>query len=443
VVEQTQLLPARRRSQTLKWVALAVAAGVAGFVFSRFIAPNPNRALYGNLPVVVELDAYNQSLSLDFLRQLPAALPSEFGAGIDESLTTRVDQLATLAGASYADRAEYVANLPSDQRYNLAAKTSRFEAMNAERRAALEDLHQQIASSDEAPKLWQSMLVYANLASSLSAADQAGLRALDTDARLQRVAELAKQADRRGLMELSPENAQRLREGIPTLLAQDTIVANYARLKETLPKPAQALLDGIASRGTADGFEKFAIMMIAQRSGSDKSPEYSFYFSEMATGLLNLVDQPTQQRLAKLPVATQVEILGRWVFESRFKPSAEMLEEFFRSDQISDDDRRRLLALPEDEMNRVLRAMYASVNFGDQDSGDLFRGWLGDRERRWGDWRSRGGPDRDGRRGGGPPPPPPGDDFDGPRGPGRRGDAPPGGGFGPRGPRGGGPPPGE
>ncbi len=421
VNQQTLMMPARKRSRTMRWVAVAIAATIAGLVLSRVVVPNPNRSLYNNLPLIAEFDAYNQRLDVDFLRQLRATLPDEFGDSIDESVAVRAERLAALTSAGYNERAKFVAALPTDEQYELAAEASRFEATPPPRRAELERLHNEISSSDDSLQLWEAMLVYSNMTSRLAAADQASLRSLETPERLKSLEQFAKREYWRGAMELSTENARRLREGVPLLVVEPSLVQNYQRLKEILPAHAQLALNTIAERKAAKGFEKLVILFFAKRFERDKTPEYLVYFPELVSGLLGLIDDEAQQRLRRLPVHMQIDTLGRWAAEAMWKPTTENLEDFFKGDQITDDDRRRLLALPENEMNRELREMYTGANLGDGKAAELFRGFFGDRDRRFG-FREGSDGDRRGPGGPGGPPPPPGSDSDGRP---RRGGPPP------------------
>ena len=62
--------PRRRRRRWLLGAAAALAAGVAGFLVVTALAPNPNRQLLSDLPLLEHLDEYRQVDNLDYLRLL-------------------------------------------------------------------------------------------------------------------------------------------------------------------------------------------------------------------------------------------------------------------------------------------------------------------------------------------------------------------------------------
>lgn len=62
--------PTRRVGGWLSAAAVVMATTVLGFGFGAVMAPDPNRELIENLPVLENLDAYRQVDSVDFLRML-------------------------------------------------------------------------------------------------------------------------------------------------------------------------------------------------------------------------------------------------------------------------------------------------------------------------------------------------------------------------------------
>ena len=111
------------------------------------LLPNRNRELYQNLPVITQLDAYNEIPSVDFLKQLHADAGEWLLEDWDQETAPAFYELSL---ASSREQRNYVEQLDDDGRTDLAQKTRRYGGLSPAMQSELEARHEAILDSPDA-----------------------------------------------------------------------------------------------------------------------------------------------------------------------------------------------------------------------------------------------------------------------------------------------------
>ncbi|MDA8746159.1 hypothetical protein N9N28_16155 [Rubripirellula amarantea] len=409
LAHETSMLPVRRRHRWLKIASLAAAAGLVGFAALAVLTPNPNRELYSNLPVILQLDAYSEVRDIEFLRLLEAEaggwLLAEWGPEVESDAA----DLATLTTASYAQRRKYVDELPEDRRTDLAAKHRRYESLTPEMRTELAQRHTTLATDPDAAKLQETMLAYYGWVSREDEVDQAQLRMLEPQERVARVQLIQREASRRDQFRLAPSDAVALSAALDKMALDPQMKRLHQAMVNSLPN-VDKLPDRLPS-GLGERLGKFksmspqlAIRMVLWVAASGRSeplgPAFAAYRNAIEQRMIEALGDETAARLPDDPLARTRRLTG-WMFEAsrrQDKPDVATLMEFFINGDLSEEVRQQLLAMPRDQMLESLERLYVEEFLGegsiDREFRDMMQdfgrgGWFGGR-------RGRG--DRDGRR---------------------------------------------
>ncbi len=158
LAEQTALLPVRKRNRRWQLAGIGLLGVAAGILLMLSLMPNPNRTLFTHLPVVTQLDAYNEVRDIEFLRLLHEKegiwLQREWGPQAD----LQAETLAQITLASYTKRQQYVEQLSDKDREDLANKLRRYSGMTEAMREELQRRHNTMATAPDAAELQQTML---------------------------------------------------------------------------------------------------------------------------------------------------------------------------------------------------------------------------------------------------------------------------------------------
>lgn len=412
LAHETVMFPVRRRNHWLKLVAMVVTASAIGFASFAALAPNPNRVLYTNLPVILQLDAYSEVRDIEFLKLLHAQagdwLLDEWGPEIQQSAT----DLATVTPATYTEREEFVDSLPADRQTDLASKHRRYESLAPEMREELNEWHRSLSASPSAEELRQTLLAYYAWVSQQSEVDQARLRMLAPTERLAMVQEMHTELARRNLMNLSPRDAAALRAAMDAAakdpeidqlrLAMIRSLPDDDKLAGQMPRERIEALKKLKSRlpGMSPQLSMRMVLWLSSMRGVEpRGPEFVAYRNAIESRLLAALSPQTAADLEKDPLA-RTRRLAWWVAVASHhdeKPDQATLEEFFVSGSLTEDEKRQLLARPPEQMLKELEVRYAREFM---DSRELDAEWhelMQDFGRgRFGG--GRGWNDRDGRR---------------------------------------------
>lgn len=442
LAHETAMLPIRRRNRWLKLAALTTAAALIGFAAIAAFAPNRNRELYTNLPVILELDAYSEVRDIEFLRLLHDQagdwLLSEWGAEIEKP----VADLAAVTPASYTERREFVTTLPASEQTDVASKHRRYESLTPEMRDELNEWHRTVAAAPDAPELRKTLLAYYAWVSQQGEVEQARLRTLPAAERLARVQEIQAETEKRNKWHLSPRDAAAIRSALDEMASDEKMKQLQRAVIDSLPS-----LDKLADRVPPERLAQLRklrhvspqkTMLFVMWGAAGNRPEFinpavAAYRDAIEAGVVAALAPSTLERLPEEPLE-RTRQLAMWLSSaSRQQADVATLEDYFFSDKLSEADRQELLAKPLDQMLKELEVLYAREFAGDdqmwpEPRGGYFGNRHGGRGERGRDGRGpegrgdgRGGGDRGPRERGpggppfgerppfgeGPPPPPP------------------------------------
>lgn len=351
VQHRTQALPVERRNRRLSTVLLATMAALLGALAYRVRSENPNRELLADLPVIEYIDVYSQFRSVDFLRQLHRELSESDWAGTgDEEATKALLQFRTVA--SPRDRTEWLESLAEDQRVSLRAKFNRFRALSGQQQERLRALYQEIASDPNAAQLQQTLLEYQQWLNGLPPSEQYELREKPADERVQRIVQMVAREAGDKAFELTPEQLETLFLAVRPLWFQ-------------MREKAQ---EGF-SRREGNGMESARGRGELWRFVRDNAPE----IRDLNLAIREALPDDVRKRYEQLSPREQWERFFRWMIQRdrqrdvergpggrrrRARPSEQQLEEFF-VEEVDAATKERLLAMPRDRMQQVLRRMYS------------------------------------------------------------------------------------
>ncbi|WP_442483856.1 hypothetical protein [Aeoliella sp. SH292] len=429
LAHETAMLPIRRRNRWLKLAALTTAAGLIGFAAIAALAPNPNRELYTNLPVILELDAYSEVRDIEFLRLLHDQagdwLLSEWGAEIEKP----VSDLAAVTPASYTERREFVTALPASEQTDVASKHRRYESLTPEMRDELNEWHRTVAAAPDAKELQKTLLAYYAWVSQQGEVEQARLRTLSAAERLARVQEIQAETEKRNKWHLSPREASALRSTLDELANNPEMKRLHQAMVKSLPSldklperlsPDRADLLRKLRRMSPQQTMLFVMWLSSGGRAEFMNPAIVAYRDAIEQHLVAAIDPSMLAKLPEEPLGRTRQLAVWLTVASRpqGKPDVATLEEYFFSDKLTEAERQELLAKPLEQMLKELEVLYAREFADDDQFWSELRGgpFGGGRRGGWDRGRDGRGPEgrgdgrRDGERG-------PGD-----RGPGGRGD---------------------
>lgn len=401
-----------RRRRVLLLAAIGIGVAAIGFAAFRSLVPDGNQMLLADLPVITQVDVltlaqFKDADFLDFLNRLRQQIPPEELADDQAALDNEMAQLQAAGSPSWDERQEWVEQLSPDEKADLAAKSGRFRALAPAPAAQqrLVDLEREISHADNAAELERTMLAYAQWLSHRPEGEQAELRELPVDKRLDRIAQLVRREDRRAARQLSADDAKQLSKEVLAIAEERKQEFDQFMEQRRRRDPDDRQRHPAARPGAR------ALWIIYHDLQDDQTR------SDLQQRLTSGLSPQAQRHLQSLPNRWRQWQLMQWVRDSlQPKRGPEELEKFF-AEKLDYGQRERLLSLPAAEMEVELERMYVGEQLGLSDLQ-----W-------WGDFGERGhfgrpprGPDarpRERGRRDGPPPngPPPGDIDSGPVGP--------------------------
>jgi hypothetical protein len=372
VESATIAMPVRRKRYALRIGLLAIAALLGGVLFARAMWPDRNKEIVANLPIIENIEAYRHIGNIDFLRQLHTRLGDRLAriSQLDDTeVETQWQDWRQVSQADEAVRRERIAALDATATGNLHAKWKRFDenVTDQEEKQQLQMLHQQLIEDGQAHELFATLVRMGDLLNRHSAGDKVELRSRKSP------------QEQLEIIEQWIERIERIDRRRPDRLEltshEKPIVRKW--FQENSPRRREG------ERRPPTQEERRAIEESLRKSLEDLLPKLS--------------DQ-TQRELGELSSENESTRRVFWRLYEAAMPSWEKrdeeLENYFLR-ELNNDERLRLLLLPEEEMQRELRQQYFGPYFGD------------------GPGRGRGGRGGGGgRRGGGRPDDGPDDDRD-------------------------------
>jgi hypothetical protein len=405
-----------RRSRMWWQIAAGAAAMAMSFVIARAVLPDPNRRLLPDLPVIRQMEALQFVPNIEFLRELSAKVPAEDLMSDEKAAKKELSQIALVSGDSFEARRRWIESQTSDQKAQLAAQAERFGelARYDGRQEQLRDLEREIRNDADSKRLQKMLVAYGQWLDGLSAGRREQLREdmvdLPVDEQVDLVREFVRMESAQASRELSDADKESLRHELLTIAKerQESFVRDMQRRGEG--RRAEQLA---GTRG--------ALMILTRELMRDGGND------ELREQLVRKLSPAAQAHLDDLNGWRRRVQLWSWVRDClQAEAGPEVLERFFASDKLDNDQREKLLNMPVDEMRSRLERLYYATEFGYGDTTPWWNEFPDGGDERMGP-RGRGefrpdGPPREGERGPGPPreffegdgrPPGPG----GPRGP--------------------------
>ena len=179
--------PGRRRRRALTVGGGLLAAAAAGFLAVVFSAPDPNRRLLEDLPVLENFDEYRQIENIEFLRELRDK--KLFSTAVPESPDTAAARVEDLPA-----RRQRVEGMGLDEKEQLLRAEDRFVRLNPEEQQGLRRLDEQLQADPNAQQLRAIMRRYDEWLKSLSSFSRAELAEMKP---VERVTRIQKEEQRR------------------------------------------------------------------------------------------------------------------------------------------------------------------------------------------------------------------------------------------------------
>ncbi len=355
--------PRRRRRAWLLTGLGMIVAGVAGYVVFALAAPNANRQLVKDLPVLENLDEYEQIQDINFLRMLleSGLFPrpeSKEGEGV--SSPPGADR-GLQAGAP--DAAERVKNLTPAQKAELVQKRKTFAGLGLDGQNQLRQLHEQI-QTDPREELWGVMERYYEWFKLLPSYYRLELSHLSDKGRI----EWIKNYKEKEKTEISNRPPAGKDSDVLWRWMEDYAAGHEKEFMDKLPEQMRKELSG----RPPSAVRRWIIGMIwlRQQGGGNRGTQFS---EADLSQLRSMFTAETQKLLEAKSKKEQVAILQNWARyllrqrSPRRGPGAEspvsdeQLAEFFDKD-LTPEERDRLMNLSGEDMQQQLLWDYIMKN---------------------------------------------------------------------------------
>ncbi|MEE8450366.1 MAG: DUF3106 domain-containing protein [Thermoguttaceae bacterium] len=353
----------RRRRWALTGLGLLV-AGLAGFAAVAWWASDRNRQLVHDLPILLDLDSYRQIEDIEFLRMLR-----------DEGLFAETDPLGpgdtdafvgldTVGLAQDPTTARQTIELMSpNEQEQLGRRHERFESLPSDEQQKIREFYDRLEQASDGDQLRGVMRRYHQWLTTLPPYEKVELAELDAEDRMQPIEEL-----------LAVEQQRQVRtqdiEGVVSWLT-DYASRNEARLLETLPEMFRLRL-----KEFPEPFRHRLLGLSILQPRQDAPGENGDPLTEDdLKDLCSHLSEQTRSELEGLSASDRWKWIRGTVAlafqQRRFntnrdlfpQASEEELDRFFE-EELTSQERDRLLGLPGDEMRRELRRQYFSKTMG-------------------------------------------------------------------------------
>ncbi len=359
-----------------------MAAAAAGFLAVAALAPDPNRQLLEDLPVLLRFDEYRQVDSLEFLRLLRKEEVFPGGGRTGAGPATGAEPLA--------QRRQSVEGLSSEKKEQLRRSEERFLMLDPAEQERLRQLSRQVDDDKDAAKLQAAMYRYCDWLKTLPLYARDELADQPAERRIKSVKRLREEQARESAARLDSKDAEKLRQWM-----NDCVARHEAAFLKTMTQQQQKQL---AQMGPAERHRRLFEQMwqpLQRRPRADPGKLPSWMAEEDLARLRTQLSDEAQKRLADLPTPqAQWQQVTAWIHRSLRpagvgrglrgppRPDDEELADFFEN-VLSKKERDRLLSLPGEEMQRQLRVLFMTHN---RPPGGPGRPEGFNRPRRPGDW---------------------------------------------------------
>ena len=342
LAEKTQALPVIKRNRLVTKALLGVAATLLGFLAYRLVWLNPNQLLQDDLPVIHQLFIYSQFEEVEFLHMLHERVQGNWPLA-QEQLIDQHQQVQLIADSG--NRKQWLASLSDNERVTLRASYNRYRSLSETERDRLRNLQQEITLSSKREELEQTLIQYENWLQTLPVSEQYALRELSSAERARHVARLIKQIQNDHFIPLSPKELKEFWGKV-----EPQIKRKVRQTFEQLPEPLQRRFN--RHKNNVDIIDVLKIWKLRQ------DPE------EMAEKfgpiVLEALPEHARKPFEDLSAPEKLQQLMKWrgeFMEQVGQVTQQELEDYFVED-LDEQERQRLLAMPHDQMQRELQDSY-------------------------------------------------------------------------------------
>lgn len=367
LTEHTAVAHAMKRDRTRRWLAAGVAAIVVGFIAGQALIPNHNEKLVNDLPTIQQQNVLQYVEDVEFLRRLSATVPADQLYRDEPALERNVKELETVNSKSLDERSEWIKSLQPEQKAELADQARAFDHLepSTDEQSRMRTIMADIRSAADAPDLQRTLVAYGQWMSRHTPGQRDQIwdeiRGQSPAEQAVIVGEKVRHEEGQAWQHLSADDAKKLRDEILNFSLDkkagfsQKLLRNHRgdRLRKLEENPvAQALVILWSELLEDNKFEAAANQLVAKLS-----PEARTHWDSLERG-------PRELRKRQF---------GVWIRDAiRPKLDPEELERFFASDELTNDQRQRLLEMQRPEMEAELKRQYLSTGLG-FDAGQLLR----------------------------------------------------------------------
>ncbi|MCE5268584.1 MAG: hypothetical protein LLG00_11930 [Planctomycetaceae bacterium] len=348
--------PRRRRRFRLMICAGLLAIAAAGFLATALLAPDPNRLLLQDLPVLTNLDEYRQVENIQFL-QLLYKQRLFLGENSDQLNVLRLG-----SDDSVEARRRRVETMIVGEKDQLRRAQERFLAMQRADQQRLRRFDAELRGNPDAETLESLMHRYCDWLKTLPLYSRGELAELAPDARIKRIKRILDEQAHEGAKRLSGKDAEVLRQWMA-----DCVSRREAAFLNTLPDAQRKRLSEFNQPATR---HRILFGMMWQRGVPADTGRLPKWVTENDLAQLQSQLSPAARtRLEELATPDrQWEQIVTWTrhgprpsgaahaTRGPFSPDDERLAAFF--EKLEPQERDRLLSLPGEEMQRQLQRLY-------------------------------------------------------------------------------------
>ena len=404
VEAKTLVLPIQQRKRKTTHLLLIATSILLGALAARIITQNPNRRLLADLPVIHNVDIYQQFEEVEFLRDLHGQLGDELAnLSLDQGqLNASLDE-AKLPSVS-SNRQQWIQSLSTDQQTTLRGKSNRFRELPLSKQQELRELHTKISDDPQSEQLLTTMLVYQQWLYELEPSEQFELRELSSPQRARKAANEIPRTVRNYTFELKPEELKNLFNEVQPFVLQ-VIRKHESDFENRIAQRSNQV------RKRFESLNKNGKAIYRFTNAMWNYPEHIDAFIETVT---QAIPERVREDFLQLSTRARRDTVIGWFREYHTQNNEDRrsgqvteqeLADFF-VDVLDTNQKERLLALPREQMQRQLRRMYLfkmprEDRRGPPEARAGPSEGRGPRGRREGDWRDgdRPGPPQRGEGG--------------------------------------------
>lgn len=374
--EHTAVARAAKRSR-LKWLAASGIAAIAiGFLGGHLLIPNRNSALLSDLPAIQQLNVLKSVDSVEFLRQLSAAVPLEQLMNDKPAFSRGLADLKQANSKSLEARREWIEGLQPDQKAVLEERAHTFDDLgpSSEEQQRMRRVMDDIRKDPDAAKLQETLIAYGQWLSRKSGGWQEQLREDLQDEPAEKQADIVRRRiardNEQAYLHLSQDDAEKLRSEI-IQLAKEKRPEYMEKMRQGRKPDRMFNFEGPPAR-------QDAMIVVSELFKGNKRDETEKRLISKLSSTAQTHWEGLSRRQQGFGKARQLMV---WIQDAmKLKPNDATLAQFFTSDDVSPEVRQMLLDEPREKMKADLERMYIRSMLGIENPGQLF-GEMGEQGR--------------------------------------------------------------